>query len=66
VVRRDVHYPDRWLVATSADVVGWQIAGTEPVCPLCGMNLSPHVEGVGDVPGAADNPLAAYARRLAA
>ncbi len=44
----------------------WQIAGAVPVCPLCGMNLSPHIEGVGEVSGGADNPLAAYAGRLAA
>ncbi len=66
MVRRDPHRQDLWWVGTSTDVIGWQIAGTEPVCPLCGMNLSPHIEGVGDVPDLADNPLAAYARRLAA
>jgi hypothetical protein len=66
VVRRDERQPDVWLVADSADASGWRIAGIEPACPLCGTNLSPHVEGVGDVPGAGDNPLAAYARRLAA
>jgi hypothetical protein len=66
LVRRDARYHDLWLVATSVDDTGWQIAGVEPVCPLCGMNLSPHLEGVGEMPGVADNPLAAYARRLAA
>jgi len=66
VVRRDARHPDLWLVAASIDDSGWQIAGVTPVCPLCGMDLSPHVEGVGEVPGTADNPLAVYARRLAA
>ena len=65
-VRRDAHHHDLWLVAASADDSGWVIAGVEPACPLCGVNLSPHVEGVGEVPGVDDNPLAAYARRLAA
>jgi hypothetical protein len=66
MVRRDDRHPDLWLVVASIDDCGWRIAGVEPACPLCGMGLSPHIEGVGDMPGAADNPLAAYARRLAA
>ncbi len=66
VVRRDVRHHDLWLVAASAADAAWQIAGAVPVCPLCGMNLSPHIEGVGEVSGGADNPLAAYAGRLAA
>jgi len=65
-VRRDAGDHDRWSVAAAAGDAGWQVAGEQPVCPLCGMNLSPHVEGVGEVPGVADNPLALYARRLAA
>jgi hypothetical protein len=66
VVRRDTRHHDLWLVAASVDEAGWRIAAVEPACPLCGMELSPHSEGVGDVPGVADNPLAAYARRLVA
>jgi len=66
VVRRDPHHHDVWLVAASTEEIGWKIAAVEPICPLCGVELSPHIEGVGDVPGAAENPLADYARRLAA
>ena len=66
VVRRQVRHPDLWLVGALVSDAAWEIAGVVPVCPLCGVNLSPHIEGVGQVPGAADNPLAAYARRLAA
>lgn len=66
MARRQVHHADLWLVAASAGDAGWQIAGVVPVCPLCGANLSPHIEGVGEEPGAAENPLAGYARRLAA
>ena len=66
VVRRDVRHHDLWLVAPAVADAAWEIAGVVPVCPLCGTNLSPHVEGVGEVPGVADNPLAGYARRLAA
>ena len=66
MVRRDTRHPDLWLVAESADAAGWQIAAIEPICPLCGMELSPHIEGVGDVPDVDNNPLAAYARRLVA
>jgi hypothetical protein len=66
VVRRDARLSDLWLVAASSMEPTWEIAGVVPVCPLCGTNLSPHVEGVGEAPGVADNPLAAYAHRLAA
>jgi hypothetical protein len=66
VVRRDVRYHDLWLVAASDTDAAWEIAAVVPICPLCGTNLSPHVEGVGEVPDAVDNALAAYARRLAA
>jgi len=66
LVRRDVRQHDLWLVAASVGDAAWDIAGVVPICPLCGTNLSPHVEGVGEVPGVADNPLAGYARRLAA
>ena len=65
-VRRDVRHRDLWLVAASVADAAWEIAGAVPVCPLCGTNLSPYVAGVGEAPGVADNPLAAYARRLAA
>jgi len=65
-VQRDANRRDLWLVATTSGDTSWQIAATTPACPLCGANLSPHVEGVGEVLGAADNPLATYARRLAA
>jgi len=66
VVRRDVRHHNLWLVAASVADAAWKIAGVVPVCPLCGMNLSPHVEGVGEVLGVTDTPLAAYAQRLAA
>jgi hypothetical protein len=66
VVRRNPRHHDLWLMAVSSKEVAWEIAGVVPVCPLCGTNLSPHVGGVGEVPGVANNPLAAYTRRLAA
>jgi hypothetical protein len=66
VVRRDARQHGLWLVAASVGDSARTIAAAVPVCPLCGTNLSPHVEGVGEVPGAADNPLATHARRLAA
>jgi hypothetical protein len=43
-VRRDPHTRELWWVGRLDHRGTWQIAGTEPCCPLCGSDLEAGVQ----------------------
>lgn len=61
---RPTNRRELWLVAQDDGANPWQIAASEPICPLCGEDLAAHIEGTGEPEQAGDNPFVHYIRAL--
>jgi hypothetical protein len=63
-VRPDSNSQNLWLISESPDAAPWSVAAAQAVCPLCGVALAAHVEGVGEIEGEVPATIIRFIRTL--